>query len=171
MSQPSQGGAPELPIELLKVLLSYDKDTGLFKWRIRKSSRALAGAIAGTKTLQGYWQIRIDGYSYRAHRLALAHATGEWPDKVDHINGVRDDNRYVNLRNTTTRGNAQNIRNPRHNNKSGLLGASQFKGRKTWVSRITIDGKDKYLGTFTTKEQANAAYLSAKRTYHPTCTI
>jgi hypothetical protein len=47
----------------------------------------------------GYLRVWIDGYTFPAHRLIWLHVHACWPTYwIDHINGVRDDNRLANLR-------------------------------------------------------------------------
>lgn len=82
----------------LKKLLYYNPDTGIFTWKIN-SRRSLKDAPAGNLHPSGYIRIGIDSKEYRAHRLAFLYMEGYIPENdVDHINRVRDDNRWKNLR-------------------------------------------------------------------------
>ena len=57
----------------------------------------------------GYRKITIDGKVYSAARLAWFYKTGRWPDpEIDHINRIRDDNRWENLREATRADNLAN---------------------------------------------------------------
>jgi hypothetical protein len=47
--------------------------------------------------------------------------TGSWPDKIDHDNHARDDNRWVYLFETDDAGNSRN-QSLRRNNTSGHVG-------------------------------------------------
>ena len=48
------------------------------------------------------------------HRLIWALQTGEWPkQQIDHINGVKDDMRFSNLRDVSAKINHRNYRNNR----------------------------------------------------------
>jgi hypothetical protein len=62
----------------------------------------------GTSNGFGYLRITVLGKSYYAHRLAWFYMNGEWPDQIDHINGIKSDNRIENLRNVTVQQNNQN---------------------------------------------------------------
>jgi len=90
-------------------------------------------------------------------------------EQIDHINGIRHDNRISNLRLATNKQNCQNTKQARVNNKSGFLGVSP-SGDK-FISTIQKNGKQLYLGTFETKEEAHEAYLNEKRKLHEFCTI
>jgi hypothetical protein len=56
-------------------------------------------------------------------------------------------------------------------NKANLIGAFYSNQTKKWFSRICIDGKRLWLGTFESPEKAHLAYVQAKRQFHKTCTI
>ena len=48
---------------------------------------------------EGYRIINIDGIEYYAHDLAFLYMTGEVPKgEVEHINGIKDDDSWKNLR-------------------------------------------------------------------------
>jgi hypothetical protein len=77
---------------------------------------------------------------------------------VDHISGQTLDNRRCNLRVVSVRTNATNTQ--RHRN-GHLAGTTYDKKVKKWKAQIIVDGNNKYLGLFTTKEEAHQAYLQA----------
>jgi hypothetical protein len=152
-------------------LFDYDSLTGHFHWRGGRSG-VTPGMIAGNMNGDKYIQITIDQRPYMAHRLAWVYVEGVWPSgQIDHINGIRWDNRYSNLRDVPEVVNHQN-RQAKANNYSGLLGVSWYANRQKWGASIKPPGaKRKHLGLFPTKEEAHAAYLAAKRVMHEGCTI
>lgn len=149
----------------LKVLLHYDPYTGIFT-SLENQGRRKIGDIAGSKSDgDDYILIKVDGYKTGAHRLAILYMTGRLPsEKTDHINGIKFDNRYCNLREVTNQMNVQNARVARKNNKTGFLGVVA-QGKK-FVSNLRFSGKRIYLGTHDTAEDAYKAYVEAKRIYH-----
>ncbi len=157
--------------ELLSMVL-YDPATGVFTNRTQRSSRAKLGNQCGWTNAVGYVAISVNNHFCLAHRLAFFYMTGQWPEKeVDHINGNRADNRFINLRSCSREINMQNMRCARIDSKSRLIGAYWHKKSGKWMSRISVSKKPCYLGLFATAEEAHAAYVSAKRQMHAGCTI
>jgi hypothetical protein len=105
--------------ELLRSLFLYDPVTGRLCHKANRR-RVKAGSYAdSTRRADGYRQValRLDGkqYQLKAHRVAWILEHGAIPDglQVDHINGIREDNRLCNLRLVTQRENDQNRRKAR----------------------------------------------------------
>lgn len=158
----------ELTKESLKALLHYDPDTGIFTRRVTTSWTSTAGDGAGANH-DGYLRVALGSNRYYLHRLAWLYVYGEWPSKdLDHINHIRDDNRICNLREVTS---TENQRNQKINssNTSGHTGVTWDKKRKCWQARISVNGKNLYLGGFTSLEDAAAARKAAneKHGFHP----
>lgn len=155
--------------ERLREVLHYDADTGHFTWLV-SHPRVRSGDSAGCINHDGYICIRIDGSSYMAHRLAWLYMTGEWPaGDIDHKYGIRNDNRWSELRVADHVKNGQNQRKAQKHNKCGLLGVYARYGR--WRATIRVAGKGKHLGCFDTPAEAHAAYLAAKAGLHPFQTL
>jgi hypothetical protein len=141
----------------LRSWLDYDPDTGVFTWRVKRGGAVCAGTVAGCLTDKGYRVISLYDRLYRAHRLAWLYTHGVWPsDEIDHINGARDDNRLVNLREATRRQNSANRRK-----LSGDLPKGVTRHRGKFRAQIRIQGRVKHLGVYNTPEQAHAAYCEA----------
>lgn len=127
--------------------------------------RIATGQLSNSKPTTKYRLLCLNYRVFLAHRVIWLMQTGEWPSgTIDHINGIKTDNRWVNLRDITHAQNGQNVRNARRNSSSGLLGA--FPKRGKWFSSIKTNSKPIYLGTFNTAEEAHAAYLAAKMELH-----
>ncbi|WP_186390558.1 HNH endonuclease [Citrobacter freundii] len=159
----------------LDETISYNPKTGEFFWKKNISPRARQGSKAGSINNQGYLVIGICGKYYQSHRLAFLLMTKEYPgddELVDHINGITSDNRWCNLRIVSHEENMQNMRKPMVSNKSsGLLGVSWCSSVKKWRAEISIKGVSKYLGVYSSKEEAHRIYLEAKRKLHKGCSI
>ncbi|MGA4453989.1 HNH endonuclease signature motif containing protein [Pseudomonas kurunegalensis] len=150
--------------ERLKTLLTYDPITGEFTWNVSRGL-AKAGGPAGSKHHLGYICIGVDGAKLEAHRLAFLYMTGSWPsDDVDHINHIRSDNRWVNLRLATRTENSRNA-SRYASNSSGVHGVSWKKRDKTWHARICVSGKSIHLGSFKEYDCAVRARRSAEEQY------
>lgn len=144
----------------------YDKETGHFIFKIKLAQRVNVGDRAGADR-HGYWTVAIDNKRYAAHRLAWLYVTGRWPcAEIDHIDGVKDNNKWANLREATHSENRQNQIKPYKTNKAGHMGVCWHNAGKKWRARITVNGKDKWLGLFETPEAASIAYLKAKQELH-----
>ena len=151
----------------LKEILHYDPDTGIFTWIKKTSKKIIIGDEAGTKDkINGYRNITINYTPYREHRLVWLYIHGIFPiNFIDHINGIKDDNRLINLREAN---HSQNMANriKRKDNDSGLKGVTWRKDVSKWKASITIDKKTLYLGYFDNKEDAHEAYKQAAIKYH-----
>lgn len=151
----------------LKKRLVYDKETGIFT-RTTSGHGCRKGEIVHHVETNGYVVTSILRKRYYCHRLAWLYVYGTWPAKqIDHINGVKTDNRICNLREVTCAENQQNKIKPPSTNSSGLIGATYNKSLKRWLVRIEVNGKKKYIGRFLVKEDAHNAYMEAKKKFHP----
>ncbi|ACE75747.1 P07 [Xanthomonas phage phiL7] len=153
--------------EALMNQLSYDKETGEFRWKQTTCSKLDVGQIAGCHDgHHGYVLIRALGTLHRAHRLAWLFVHGRWPGAhLDHINGNRQDNRLCNLRECTSGENHQNTGHYK-NNKSGYMGVSWNKRLGKWHSKLSVGKTQHHLGYYPTPELAHQAYLEAKQKLH-----
>jgi hypothetical protein len=142
---------------ILKSILRYDPETGVFVWLVARGKNSRIGEVAGGPGSEGYWRIWIDGRFYQAHRLAWLYMTGEWPSaQVDHENVVPNDNRWDNIRGASQSQNKANSRTYR-NNALGIKGV-RLHSNGQYEARLRVNGKLQYLGCFRTIEAAKAAY-------------
>lgn len=131
--------------ERLKELFEYRPETGEFIRRVSRG-RAKAGSVAGTSDKDGYIIIGIDRERYKAHRLAFLYMEGKIPEEVDHKNRITWDNRWDNLRDTTS---SENNKNRTSYSNSGYLGISWHKAAQKWqVQNKDINKKPVYGGLF-----------------------
>lgn len=91
--------------------------------------------------------------------------TGDEPINVDHKDLDPSNNRWSNLRAADWQTNPRN-RRAQSNNRAGLKGVTPAKAPGRWRSTIVLGkGRQKYLGTFTTPEEAHAAYCAAAQAH------
>lgn len=156
----------------VREILDYNPDTGEFHWKIRPTKNSPVGKKAGGITGEGYGYIQYLGKRYPMSHLAWLHFYGKSPAiYLDHINGDRFDNRIANLREATPAENMQNIRKAPKNSSHGFLGVSFDKHKNKWRARIRVNGKKISIGRYATPQEANAAYIAAKRKHHPFNTL
>lgn len=147
-------------------LLNYDPETGLFHWKVYRSRCARPGDAAGVITKKGYVRIKVGAKSYMGHHLAWFMTHGHWPkDQIDHVNGVRDDNRLANLRECTAAQNSWNTK-LRQTSTSGFKGVSLDKRTGKFLAYIFTGGKLNRLGLFDAVSDAAAAAAAARNRYH-----
>ena len=161
-------------------MLSYSPDNGNLVWRERpanmfrdpKQANAwngrFAGKHAGRLHPKGYIHIGVAHKVYQAHHLAWAIYYGEHVPsgmQIDHINCDPADNRISNLRLATSAQNKCN-RRAQKNKTSQYKGVSFVKSSGRWAAYIKWDGNQKNLGTFSTEEEAYAAYCDAAKKLH-----
>jgi hypothetical protein len=143
---------------LLLDTFHYDPNTGVF---IRKLPSHLAGRVAGSINDQGYVLISFKNQVRRAHRLAWFYMTKRWPSEyLDHIDGVRSNNAFSNLREASPLQNQANMRAHR-DSKTGIVGVSFYKRDANWRAYICVAGKIKHLGYFQTIDEAVQARKQA----------
>ena len=147
----------------LKSLLSYDEDTGIFTWL----STNFIGKTCHVNTTQGYIKIQINNIFYYAHRLALIYMGNTIPKGavIDHINGIRNDNRKNNLRIFSYAENSHNRTQANKTSTSKILGVSFHRASNKWRAVIHIDKKQKHLGLYSSSAEAEQAYQVAKQHY------
>lgn len=173
----------------LRQLVRYEPETGKLFWRERDETMfhnvgrcRKAVATAWNRKNAGkeaFCALGTDGYLYggvnrrrvAAHRVAVAIVSGDYPDAyVDHINGIKTDNRIVNLRCV---GAVENNRNRSISkcNTSGKAGVDYLGTREGagWRARISDHGSCIMLGWYRTRDEAVAAREAAEKIlgFHP----
>lgn len=151
--------------ENLKRIVDYDPETGIFTRKV-KSSNQKAGAVLGTKNSGGYLIAMVGRKRYSLHRLAWLYFYGRMPHgDIDHINGVRDDNRIDNLRECSRSKNCMN-KKINSNNVSGVKGVGWHAQSGKWRARIMTGYKSVFLGRFDSVKEAEKAIVEARNKMH-----
>ena len=163
-----------LTVEEARSRLNYDPATGRLTWKKLRNTLRI-GWEAKSLDVAGYVQVNISGTMVKGHRLAWLLHYGAWPDgDIDHINGVRNDNRISNLRCVSPKVNCQNQRVGSRPSVTGLIGVhlpGRGSANKRYRAKIWVDGRQIHLGGYATPEEAHAAYVLAKRKHHEGCTL
>lgn len=140
---------------------------GELYWKIKPYGKVQIGDKAGGPHRRGYFHLTHEGKKYLVHRIIWEMAYGPIPKEmgIDHINGIKADNRVDNLRLATQSQNNWNRRKQK-NNTSGFKGVYWEKQRSKWMALIRAFGKLRHLGYFPTPESAYAARIEAEKLYH-----
>jgi hypothetical protein len=155
-------GRKSISLADVSRLLSYNQETGEFRWKLNRGRKAKAGSIAGTVQKLGYRVIVIEGSTYKAHRLAWLFVHGHMPpEDVDHIDGNRSNNAISNLRLATRAENMQNLSEPKNGLPRGV-----HVTKYGFQARIQHQFKRLSLGFYKTVDEAYQAYLAAKKDLH-----
>ena len=126
----------------VKELFDYNPRTGVLLYKHDVGCKIKSGQRAGSLRNDGYRRVIINGKAYYEARIIYLYMTGSFPEhEIDHINRVRDDNRWCNLVNATSQ---QNSENRCDNNP--VIGVYFDKQQGKWRAYST--GKKKYLGIF-----------------------
>ena len=164
-------GRKELSQKILKECFHYNEDSGDLTWIERPLSHfsraqdrmSFNNKYTGKKIkcvdTSGYLVVGVHYKIHRVHRLIFMYMNGEIPNLVDHINGDKLDNSWNNLRSATKSENSKNSFISRANT-SGYTGVYFCNTNKNWVAQISINGKTKNIGRFTTPSEAANARAS-----------
>lgn len=164
---------PEVPIEELTKRYSYDPESGCLRWiTASRCGKFFAGDRVGSDNGRGYriFSFRYNGkqVKFYEHQVIWWFNQGYWSTEIDHINGVRWDNRIENLREVTRLDNTRNACR-RKDNKSGVTGVVWHKAANKWLAQIRVLGQNIYLGLFIDLEEAVSTRRTAEVKYgfHP----
>lgn len=150
--------------EGLKELLNYDPLSGVFSWRCSVTNSVRTGQQAGSLHSSGYRNLQLNLKTYREHKLVWLYVYGTYPtDNLDHINGIRNDNRITNLRLATRSQNSCN-RGKGSNNSTGFKGVTPVNDK--YRARVASCKKYFNLGTFPSAELAHQAYCKKASELH-----
>lgn len=156
-------GATKLREEVLR-LFSYDPTTGRLMWKSNQQKR-FVGREAGFITHHGYRRVNLGKTKLHAHQIIWLMVHGELPDcEIDHINGIRDDNRIDNLRLATQQQNQQNA-GVRVDNVLGVKGV-RLRPSGRYQARVRLSDGTRVVKTFCTVVEAVSWLAMQRETSH-----
>jgi hypothetical protein len=134
---------------------------------IRKVSAgsSKAGSVVNYKEPNGYLRVRVDNQRYTVHQVIFCMHYGYIPKMIDHINGIKDDNRIENLR----------VANPSQNGynkplgkmcKSGVKNVKWEPNMKKWQVRLRVNKTPKIVGYYDDLELAELVAIEARNKFH-----
>jgi hypothetical protein len=154
----------------LKDCFKYFPETGDLVWKkrprehfssesgMKNFNAQFAGKVAGAIRENRYVEVRLMNDKYRAHRVIFKMMTGLDPEEeIDHINNNPIDNRWENLRASSSSQNNCNQR-IKSTNTTGFKCVRWHKRDKKFYSKIKLQGKSVFLGYFDTAEEAYKNY-------------
>ncbi|WP_391487129.1 HNH endonuclease [Leclercia tamurae] len=151
--------------KIIFSLLDYERETGTFRWKCARGA-VKAGDKAGNLRVDGYVHLTICGRCILAHRLVWLFETGSFPDGViDHVNCIKSDNRFENLRLATVSQNNHNLP-MRRNNSSGVKGVTWHKQHGKWHARCKYLGVSHHVGYFNELNDAEEAVKRLREKLH-----
>jgi len=157
-------------IDQLRKMIRHDPQNGKLYWTDRDDcppnvrSRIANKEAFINRSSNGYMRGAVNGVFLLAHRVIWALEYGHWPEEIDHINGIRHDNRIGNLRSVGRAVNGQNLC-LQERSKSGRIGVTWYKAYKRWAAAIVVNQKRIHLGYFDTVDEAAKARSLAEQKY------
>jgi len=151
----------------LRRVFKYDPKTGIFTRKVIKKkghkgqggrTRVMVATENGFEEQIRYATYCVNGKQYTGQRLAFLYMEGYLPENdVDHINGIKDDNRWCNLR-EVSRG--CNLRNSisRKPGRTGVVGVAWAEKAQRFVASLA----SKHIGSFKTLPEAAKARWEAE---------
>lgn len=152
---------------LVREFFRYDPATGWLVWLKKASDKTVVGKRAGwQRSKGGYRQVGFMGQIVYEHRLIWLIVTGSFPEhQIDHRNGVKDDNRFANLRAADSTQNLANI-GVKSDNTSGAKNVHWCNIKKRWIAKLKSNGKTKYVGAFRDYNVAVASVSEVRLQVH-----
>ena len=142
----------------------FDYKDGNLYWKSNRGVNKCAGKKAGSKCKTGYEHIYLDYKYIYSHRAIFLYHNGYLPKILDHVNGIRDDNRIENLREVTSFQNSWNTKTKI--GISGVKGVTWDKSGKKWLAQLRANNKKIYIGRFELLEDAKQAYQKFLKLHH-----
>lgn len=132
-----------------EIAKAFHYENGNLYYKRAQGIRPITGSIRPN----GYVQVTLKRQQYLAHRIVWCLHNSSWPkEQIDHINGIRYDNRIENLREVTVRENLTFKRKLYKTNTSGVPSVHWCKRVLRWVVKLPVSGE--YIGKYKNIESA-----------------
>ena len=152
-------------ISLDKINEFLEYNDGRLYWIKLNSPIVKVGHAVGGLNSEGYRRFQFFGNTLLEHRVVFLMFNKYLPKTIDHIDGVRDNNKIQNLRECTINENCYNSKlNAR--NSSGVKGVYLHKASNKWMVRASVKGKRMYFGSYDDLELAELVAIEARNKYH-----
>ena len=152
-----------LNYKIAKSVFTYKPD-GTLVWKVKAAKWIKPGDIVGS-LIKGYVCTKYKYTRYSVHRIIWLLHHKKFPNgSIDHINGIRSDNRIQNLRDCTHR---ENLSNTKKHREGKRVGYTKYGNR--YCAQIKINGRKIYLGSFKTEKEAVDKYQDALRKHNSLC--
>ena len=136
---------------------------GELLWAEKVSDKVVVGKPAGWLKGNGYKHVSVKNIQLPVHHIVWKMFNGEFVDEgleIDHINGIRADNRIENLRAVTRTNNSMN--------KGGYGRTTPYRGvYKLPSGKFCVRFKREYLGSYETVEEAAKVWNKRALEYSP----
>ena len=143
----------------------FNFSNGILICKKPTNTKIKIGDFVGSLHIEGYLKTKIYKKEYLLHRLIFMWNYGYLPKYIDHINGIKTDNRIENLRPATNSQNCQNSKK-RLTNTSGYKNVFWRKDRQKWTVLVSVNNKLKSFGCFDNLELADLVAQEAREKYH-----
>lgn len=153
-------GQNVMDLEYIKSQIVADFKQGTLWWRVNNRGNRIMNRPLGAPTKGGYLIFFLQGRNYFVHKVlwALYYDTTEFPEELDHFNGIVIDNSISNLRPATKSQNSKNCRG-----RNGKRGVSRRGNR--WYGRVKSDHIT-YSRGFDSEEEADAWCVEQRALLH-----
>ena len=125
----------------------FEYSNGSLYRKVRTANCVYEGDKAGFTRKDGYRQIKVNQKPYLEHQIVFIMHYGFKPSIIDHINGIKSDNRIENLREASFYENAHNAKR-KSTNTSGVKNVSYSKRPNAWLVRVQANKSRKLIGLF-----------------------
>lgn len=142
----------------------FEYSDGELIWKVKKG-RARIGMVVNGMTMNGYKRVQVEGVLYLVHRVIYAMFKCDFPEKIDHVDNNKANNRIENLRPATQRTNMWNTKICSRN-KSGVKGVSWCKQSNKWQVHIRTMEGNKFLGLFSSLSCAEQKIKEYREIHH-----